>query len=92
MDVATVNGAASGVTIHEPKVKVDLTKFVESHRFMFDEVFDEGSTNEDIYATTCKPLVSFFLNKGKATCFAYGQTGLNYKFSLLYFIDYNLSL
>ena len=28
-----------------------------------------------IYERTCKPMVSFFLNKGKATCFAYGQTG-----------------
>lgn len=83
MDVATVNASSSGVTIHEPKVKVDLTKFVESHRFMFDEVFDEASTNEEIYATTCKPLVSFFLNKGKATCFAYGQTGSGKTFTMM---------
>ena len=74
LDVATVNGNRA-VTIHEPKVKVDLTKYVESHKFCFDEVFDENGTNEDIYATTCKPLIPFFLNKGKATCFAYGQTG-----------------
>ena len=75
LDVATVNTAGRAVTIHEPKVKVDLTKYVESHRFCFDEVFDENGTNEEIYAATCKPLIPFFLNKGKATCFAYGQTG-----------------
>ena len=73
--MATVNTAGRAVTIHEPKVKVDLTKYVESHRFCFDEVFDENGTNEEIYAATCKPLIPFFLNKGKATCFAYGQTG-----------------
>ena len=75
LDVATVNTGGRAVTIHEPKVKVDLTKYVESHRFCFDEVFDENGTNEEIYAATCKPLIPFFLNKGKATCFAYGQTG-----------------
>ena len=75
LDVATVTTPHRAVTIHEPKVKVDLTKYVESHRFCFDEVFDENGTNEEIYAATCKPLIPFFLNKGKATCFAYGQTG-----------------
>ena len=75
LDVATVTTPGRAVTIHEPKVKVDLTKYVESHRFCFDEVFDEQGTNEEIYAATCKPLIPFFLNKGKATCFAYGQTG-----------------
>lgn len=72
-DVAFVSNGQ--VTIHEPKQKVDLTKYVESHKFVFDEVFGEDSTNEEIYNLTCKPLVQFFMNKGEATCFAYGQTG-----------------
>ena len=69
-------------TVHEPKVKVDLTKYVESHRFMFDEVFGQDSTNLDVYTRTCAPLVSFALNKGKATCFAYGQTGSGKTFTV----------
>ena len=27
--------------VREPKLKVDLTKFVEEHHFLFDETFDE---------------------------------------------------
>ncbi len=57
-----------------PIVQVDLTKYVESHKFAFDEVFADESTNEDIYTSTCKPLVHFFVAGGKTTCFAYGQT------------------
>ena len=80
VDVVTVK--QNQVTIHEPKQKVDLTRYVESHKFSFDEVFADESTNEEIYQATCKPLVHFFINAGgkkggggKATCFAYGQTG-----------------
>jgi hypothetical protein len=28
--------------------KVDLTKYVDSHTFVFDEVFSDDSTNEDV--------------------------------------------
>lgn len=62
VDVVTVK--ATQVTIHEPKQKVDLTRYVESHKFSFDEVFADESTNEEIYQATCKPLVHFFINAG----------------------------
>lgn len=55
--------------------KVDLTKFVESHEFVFDRVYDENSSNTHIYDTCCRPLVQFAMNRGKATVFAFGQTG-----------------
>ena len=48
---------------------------MEKHKFIFDEAFDEKTTNEDIYLRACRPLISFMFEKGKATCFAYGQTG-----------------
>eukprot|EP01006_Ploeotia_vitrea_P041220 TRINITY_DN66494_c9_g9_i1.p1 TRINITY_DN66494_c9_g9~~TRINITY_DN66494_c9_g9_i1.p1 ORF type:complete len:822 (+),score=447.92 TRINITY_DN66494_c9_g9_i1:98-2467(+) len=63
------------VHVHEPKVKVDLTKYIEKHKFIFDEVFGEDADNSIIYERTAQPLVSFFLSGGKCTCFAYGQTG-----------------
>lgn len=63
------------LVVNEDKQKVDLTKYVEKHRFMFDEVFNETNTNEDVYIRTAKPLVQHVFNKGNATCFAYGQTG-----------------
>jgi kinesin family protein 2/24 len=35
--------------VKETKVKVDLTKYIEAHSFTFDQVYDENTTNEDIY-------------------------------------------
>ena len=35
--------------VREPKVKVDLTKFIECHQFNFDAVYNEATSNEDIY-------------------------------------------
>ncbi|TPX30845.1 hypothetical protein SmJEL517_g05688 [Synchytrium microbalum] len=74
VDIALVNGRRS-VSINEPKMKVDLTKYVEQHHFTFDEVFDVDSTNEEVYKRTAQPLVEYIFGGGKATCFAYGQTG-----------------
>ncbi|XP_049826454.1 kinesin-like protein Klp10A isoform X2 [Aethina tumida] len=61
--------------VHEPKHKVDLTKFLENQHFRFDYVFDEGCSNDIVYKFTAKPLVKTIFEGGMATCFAYGQTG-----------------
>ena len=37
------------VIVHEPKQKVDLTKFLQNQTFRFDYSFHETSTNEMIY-------------------------------------------
>ena len=63
------------VDVHEPKIKVDLTKVVETQRFVFDDAFDDFETNEHIYERTMRHLVNFVFEGGKASCFAYGQTG-----------------
>ena len=63
------------VVVHEPKLKVDLTKYLDNHEFKFDYAFDEFSTNETVYKFTAKPLVETIFEGGMATCFAYGQTG-----------------
>lgn len=64
------------VFLSEPKLKVDLTRFVEQHRFVFDYAFDESVTNEQLYQTSVRPLIdSVFEDRAKCTCFAYGQTG-----------------
>ena len=73
-DVALVNGRRT-IHFYEPKVKVDLTKYVETHEFVFDEVLDSDATNDDVYSRTAQPLVEYIFSGGKATCFAYGQTG-----------------
>ncbi|CAI4226408.1 unnamed protein product [Auanema sp. JU1783] len=61
--------------VHQPQVKVDLTKFLENQKFRFDYAFDENTPNEMVYRFTAQPLVKTIFEKGFATCFAYGQTG-----------------
>ncbi|CAH1772584.1 unnamed protein product [Owenia fusiformis] len=73
-DVITVPNSES-VLVHEPKTKVDLTKYLENQNFRFDYAFDENCSNELVYKFTAKPLVDCIFEKGMATCFAYGQTG-----------------
>ncbi|XP_028648776.2 kinesin-like protein KIF24 [Erpetoichthys calabaricus] len=63
------------VLIHEMKEAVDLTEYLLQHEFHFDEVFDETCTNQDVYMKTTFPLIQHVFKGGKATCFAYGQTG-----------------
>ncbi|XP_066470771.1 kinesin-like protein KIF27 isoform X2 [Tiliqua scincoides] len=43
--------------------------------FTFDFVFDKHSTQDEVYTTCIKPLVSSLIEGYNATVFAYGQTG-----------------
>lgn len=63
------------IIVHEPKNKVDLTKYLDNLQFRFDYAFDESCSNEMVYKYTAKPLVQTIFEGGMATCFAYGQTG-----------------
>uniref|UniRef100_A0A7I5E816 Kinesin-like protein n=1 Tax=Haemonchus contortus TaxID=6289 RepID=A0A7I5E816_HAECO len=61
--------------VHQPQVKVDLTKYLDNQKFRFDYTFDENTSNEMVYKFTAQPLVKTIFEQGFATCFAYGQTG-----------------
>ncbi|KAG9464964.1 hypothetical protein GDO78_019145 [Eleutherodactylus coqui] len=74
IDIVSVP-SKSLVLVHEPKQKVDLTKYLENQAFRFDYAFDESATNDMVYRFTARPLVQSIFEGGKATCFAYGQTG-----------------
>lgn len=75
-DVDVITVPSKDLTIvHEPKQKVDLTRYLENHIFRFDYAFDESATNELVYKYTARPLVHTIFEGGMATCFAYGQTG-----------------
>ncbi|XP_061694974.1 kinesin-like protein KIF2C isoform X2 [Syngnathoides biaculeatus] len=74
IDVVSVPGRGA-LLVHEPKQKVDLTKYLENQIFHFDYSFDETSTNDLVYRFTARPLVQSIFEGGMATCFAYGQTG-----------------
>uniref|UniRef100_A0A671N2S1 Kinesin-like protein n=1 Tax=Sinocyclocheilus anshuiensis TaxID=1608454 RepID=A0A671N2S1_9TELE len=74
IDVVTIPGNGA-LLLHEPKQKVDLTKYLENQTFHFDYSFDEDATNDLVYRFSAKPLVKTIFEGGMATCFAYGQTG-----------------
>ncbi|XP_015938475.1 kinesin-like protein KIN-13B [Arachis duranensis] len=66
---------SNSLTVHETKLKVDLTQYVEKHEFVFDAVLNEEVTNDEVYRETVEPIVPIIFQRTKATCFAYGQTG-----------------
>merc|ERR1719315_720098 len=74
VDVVTVP-SRDMITIHEPKSKVDLTKYLDNQHFRFDYAFDENANNELVYKYTARSLVQSIFEGGMSTCFAYGQTG-----------------
>ncbi|KAM6186975.1 kinesin-like protein KIF2A isoform 1-T1 [Sarcoramphus papa] len=74
LDVITIP-SKDVVMVHEPKQKVDLTRYLENQTFRFDYAFDDTAPNEMVYRFTARPLVETIFERGMATCFAYGQTG-----------------
>ena len=59
VDVVTVPNK-DVVIVHEPKQKVDLTKYLENQTFRFDYSFDENSTNEMVYKSVAFIIISLF--------------------------------
>ncbi|XP_031497624.1 kinesin-like protein KIN-13A isoform X1 [Nymphaea colorata] len=72
----------SCLTVHETKLKVDLTAYVEKHEFCFDAVLGEHVTNDEVYRVTVEPIIPSIFKRTKATCFAYGQTGSGKTFTM----------
>lgn len=71
------------VIVREPKLKVDLTRYVEEHNFLFDQSFDEHVTNEQLYDACVRPAIDAVFSGAKCTCFAYGQTGSGKTFTMM---------
>lgn len=74
IDIITIP-SKNQLIVHEPKCKVDLTRYLDNHLFTFDYTFNEKCTNEIVYRYTAQPLIKTIFEGGFATCFAYGQTG-----------------
>lgn len=51
------------------------TKRYKDKRFMFDRVFRQDTTQQDVYDATARPLLKNLLDGYNATAFAYGATG-----------------
>lgn len=52
-----------------------LTGRIREQKFIFDKVFDQTSTQEEVYAGAVKPLLDTVLDGFNASVFAYGATG-----------------
>lgn len=48
LDVLTIP-SKDVVLVHEPKQKVDLTRYLENQTFRFDYAFDDSTSNEMVY-------------------------------------------
>ncbi|KAG5008593.1 hypothetical protein JHK87_017108 [Glycine soja] len=84
-----IDTVSNSLTVHETKLKVDLTQYVEKHEFVFDAVLNEEVTNDEVYRETVEPIVPIIFQRTKATCFAYGQTGENSFSNLIKYVFAN---
>lgn len=66
LDVITIP-SKDVVMVHEPKQKVDLTRYLENQTFRFDYAFDENSTNEMVYRWVFSVEAQFNLFKNEKT-------------------------
>jgi len=82
IDIITTEGKNT-IVVKELKNKVDLTKYIEEHRFTFDRAYGDNSSNQMIYNEMLKPMIEAAFNKTKITCFAYGQTGSGKTYTML---------
>lgn len=72
------------VTIRKADDEIDPTtgEKVEPKTFTFDAVYDEYSSQREIYDQTAYPLVESVLEGYNGTIFAYGQTGCGKTFTM----------
>lgn len=61
------------VFIYQPKVRVDLTKEVDTQAFAFDNVFAEKVSNEKIYHETIENIIPKVFEGSFSSVFAYGK-------------------
>ena len=82
IDIITTEGKNT-IIVKELKNKVDLTKYIEEHRFTFDRAYADESSNQQIYEEMLKSMIYAAFKKTKITCFAYGQTGSGKTYTML---------
>ena len=82
-----------GSELDESKILDELMKnrkMFQPHRFTFDEVFDIGTSQEEVFNVAAKPAVNSVLEGYNSTIFAYGQTGTGKTFTMEGFTYNNL--
>lgn len=76
-------GSHGRLLVYNPKTRVDLTKTIETLSFSFDNVFDETSTNVQIYERAIRSMIPNLFEGQWASIFAYGQTGSGKTFTMM---------
>ncbi|KAK3034356.1 hypothetical protein RJ639_032254 [Escallonia herrerae] len=66
-DIVTIDPTTNSLTVHETKLKVDLTEYVEKNEFVFDAVMGEDVSNNKVYSETVEPIVPIIFQRTKAT-------------------------
>lgn len=74
-DIVEVSPEHGEVRVDKEVTHVDMSKKMETHRFVFDDALGANVNNDVLYNLTVQPLIQTIFRKGKSTCFAYGQTG-----------------
>jgi kinesin family protein 3/17 len=81
--VVSVEKDAAQVCISKPPPSSDAGEEREPPKaFTFDHVYDEASTQREVYDEAAFPLVESVLEGYNATIFAYGQTGCGKTFTM----------
>ena len=65
-------------------------KKVKDQTFCFDRVFDENTSQGDVYESTTKNLLDSVLDGYNATVFAYGATGCGKTHTITYELSIGL--
>lgn len=60
-------------------------------RFSFDYIFDENSSQEDVYHDCIRPLLNRFIDGFNSTILAYGQTGSGKTYTMGTGMDGNIN-
>ena len=68
--------------LREDKVKVDLTRYVQTHNYTVDAAFGEADSTRDVYERVVAELIANFFGGGTSTCFCFGQTASGKTFTL----------
>ena len=63
------------LVVHDARLDSDMkTQVIRHHEFSFHRVFDETSSNDDVYQDAVDPIVSLAKQGKKGTVFMYGQS------------------
>lgn len=81
-DVATCTSSNS-IVIHDARMHNDMKRqILNHHEFKFDQIFNENTSNDQVYLSSAKSLVDISCEGGYSTCLVYGQTGSGKTFTM----------